>query len=102
MMQPRLAVSLVLALACATAASAQTRTSEQWVALAQDGFAVPAGETPHGLLVEMNGLLGSPDPVLRDEVAYSAAATWIVSKRLVGADDLRRLITCLLYTSRCV
>lgn len=93
MMQPRLAVSLVLALACATAASAQTRTSEQWVALAKGGFAVPAGETPHGLLVEMNGLLGSPDPVLRDEVAYSAAATWIVSKRLVGADDLRRLIT---------
>lgn len=84
---------LALALACATSATAQTRTREQWVALAQSGFAVPAGETPYGLLVDMNTLLGSPDPVLRDEVAYSAAAAWIVSKRLVGPDDLRRLLT---------
>jgi hypothetical protein len=88
-----LAATLVLALACATSATAQTRTREQWVALAQSGFAMPAAETPYGLLVEMNALLGSPDPVLRDEVAYSAAAAWIVSKRLVGPDDLRRLIT---------
>lgn len=93
MMRSRLASALVLALACTPSATAQTRTREQWVALAQGGFAVPAGETPYGLLVEMNALLGSPDPVLRDEVAYSAAAMWIVSRRLVGPDDLRRLIT---------
>ncbi|MBL8135497.1 MAG: DUF2785 domain-containing protein [Acidobacteria bacterium] len=85
--------ALVLTLVCATSASAQTRTREQWLALATGGFAVPAGETPYGLLVEMNALLPSPDPGLRDEVAYSAAAAWIVSKRLVGPDDLRRLIT---------
>lgn len=83
----------MLALACAASVGAQPRTREQWVALAQAGFAVPAGESPYGLLVEMNTLLGSPDPALRDEVAYSAAAAWIVSKRLVGPDDLRRLIT---------
>lgn len=93
MMRRRLAATLALALACATTASTQTRTREQWVTLAQNGFAVPAGETPYGLLVEMNALLASPDPVLRDDVAYSAAAAWIVSKRLVGPDDLRRLIT---------
>jgi Protein of unknown function (DUF2785) len=93
MMRSRLAVSLVLALACADSASAQTRPREQWVALVQGGFAVPAGETPYALLVEMNALLASPDPVLRDEVAYSAAAAWVVSKRIVGPDDLRRLIT---------
>ncbi len=93
MLRSRLASALVLALGCATAATEQTRTREQWVALAQSGFAVPSGETPYGLLVEMNALLGSPDPVLRDEVAYSAAATWIVSQRLVGPNELRRLIT---------
>jgi len=92
MMRSRVAAVLVLALACATAASAQSRTREQWVALARGGFAVPAGETPYGLLVEMNTLLGSPDPVLRDEVAYSAAAAWIVSRRLVAPDDLRPLL----------
>lgn len=93
MNRSRVPTALVLALACATSASAQTRTREQWVALAQNGFAVPAGETPYGLLVQMDALLASPDPVLRDEVAYSAAAAWVVSKRLVGPDDLRRLIT---------
>lgn len=92
-MRSRLAVSLVLALACATSASAQTRTREQWVAMARGGFAVPAGETPYGLLVEMNALLGSRDPVLRDEVAYSAAAAWILRKHLVRPDDLRRLLS---------
>ncbi|MCC6987392.1 MAG: DUF2785 domain-containing protein, partial [Acidobacteria bacterium] len=92
MNRSRVLTALVLALACATSASAQTRTREQWVALAQNGFAVPAGETPYGLLVQMDALLASPDPVLRDEVAYSAAAAWIVSRRLVGADDLRRLL----------
>lgn len=93
MMRSRLVKALVLALGCATAATAQTRTREQWVALVRGGFAVPAGERPYGLLVELNALLGSPDPVLRDDVAYSAAATWIVSQRLVGPDDLRRLLT---------
>ena len=90
---------LVLAIAILSAslgpphADAQMRTREAWLTLARSGFAVPPGDTAAGLLVDMNALLASPDPVLRDEVAYSAAATWIVSKRLVGADDLRRLIT---------
>lgn len=91
-MRPHLFV-LIAALACGDPAQAQSRSREQWLALASGGFPVPAGETPYGLLVEMNALLASPDPALRDEVAYSAAAAWIVSKRLVEPDDLRRLIT---------
>jgi len=74
------------------AASAQTRSREDWIALAKGGFAVPAGETAAGLLVEMNPLLASPDPVLRDEVAYSAAERWILRDKAVAPDDLRRLI----------
>jgi hypothetical protein len=93
MRRSRLVPALVLALVCATSASAQTPTREQWLALATGGFAVPGGETPYGLLAEMNSLLGSPDPMLRDEVAYSAAAAWIVGTRLVPPDDLRRLVT---------
>ena len=90
---------LVLAIAMLSAslgpphADAQMRTREAWLALAKSGFVVPPGEAAAGLLVDMNALLASPDPVLRDEVAYSAAATWIASKRLVGPDDLRRLLT---------
>lgn len=77
--------------ACAASAAAQTRTPEQWKALATGGFAVPAGETATRLLVQMNGLLASPDPVLRDEVAYSAAEKWILRDRVVPPEDLRRL-----------
>jgi len=91
-MTARLLVMLV-AVTCAGPVGAQERTREQWLALATADFAVPAGATAIGLLVDMNGLLASPDPVLRDEVAYSAAAAWIVSGRVVAPDDLRRLIT---------
>jgi hypothetical protein len=73
-------------------ADAQTRAREQWVALAKGGFAVPAGQTASTLLVEMNALLASRDPVLRDEVAYSAAEKWILRERAVAPDDLRRLV----------
>jgi hypothetical protein len=71
---------------------AQTRSRDEWIALARGGFAVPAGQTAAGLLTEMNVLLASPDPVLRDEVAYSAAERWIVGDKVVAPDDLRRLL----------
>jgi hypothetical protein len=74
------------------ATHAQTRSREDWIALAKSGFAVPAGSTATTLLVEMNPLLASPDPVLRDEVAYSAAERWIVRDKVVAPDDLRRLL----------
>jgi hypothetical protein len=45
----------------------------------------------------MNELLGSTDPVLRDEVAYGAAARWIYRQRLLSADEARRLLE--LWTS---
>jgi hypothetical protein len=72
---------------------AQTRSRDAWLALAKSGFAVPAGTTASALLVEMNALLASPDPVLRDEVAYSAAERWILRDKAVAPDDLRRLLT---------
>jgi hypothetical protein len=40
----------------------------------------------------MNPLLGLPDPVLRDDVAYSAAERWILRDKVVSPDDLRTLI----------
>ena len=40
----------------------------------------------------MNMLLASPDPVLRDEVAYTAAERWIVRDQVVVPDELQRLL----------
>lgn len=76
-----------------TDVSAQTRTREQWIALARGGFVVPAGVSAGALLVEMAPLLASPDPTLRDEVAYSAAERWILRERVVTPAELRTLIT---------
>lgn len=59
------------------------RGRDFWVALVASGFEVPAGEKPFELLVEMNALLASPDPVLRDDVAYGAAVRWVYRKRLL-------------------
>jgi hypothetical protein len=54
-----------------------------WVAIVANKYDVPAGEKPFELLVEMDALLGSTDPVLRDDVAYGAAANWIVRRKLL-------------------
>jgi hypothetical protein len=87
------ALTVVMLLALAVPASAQYPASsrESWVALAQTGFVVPEGRTAIDLLIEMNALLASDDPVLRDDVAFSAAER-ILRDRRVGPADLRRLL----------
>jgi hypothetical protein len=72
-----------------TAAAPRDRAG--WVALARGGFMVPDGERAVDLLVEMVPLLASPDPVLRDEVAYAAAERWILRDRRLDAADVRRM-----------
>src|SRR4029079_5079409 len=62
-----------------------------WVALAKSGFDVPDGVTAVDLLVELNPLLASTDPVLRDDVAYSAAERWILRDGRLSPDELRRV-----------
>jgi len=53
---------------------------------------VPDGRSAIAVLVEMNALLASDDPVLRDDVAYSAAERWILRDRRLSPADLRRLL----------
>ena len=86
-----MAVCAVMAIP--TSLAAQTRTREGWIAVKTSRFAVPAGESATALLVAMNPLLASPDPVPRDDVAFSAAERWIVRERLVPPDGLRTLIS---------
>lgn len=69
-----------------------TRDRTFWVSLVDSRFAVPPGEDAFKLLVEMNALLGSPDPFLRDDVAYGAALTWIARKRLLSAEQQKALL----------
>ena len=85
-------IAAIVALCAAAPAAAQTRTRAEWIALRTSGFTVPAGESSAALLLEMNPLLASTDPVLRDDVAFSAAEKWIVRDKVVAPDDLRRLV----------
>ena len=63
----------------------------EWLAIVKNEYAVPAGRQPIDVLVEMSALLGSPDPVLRDDVAFGSAERWIRGGRVEPA-DLRRLL----------
>ena len=63
-----------------------------WLAIVQNKYEVPAGEDPFKLLTEMNALVGSTDPVLRDDVAYTTAARWILRKRLLTAPQQKALL----------
>ena len=74
-------------------AAAQTPTSRtDWIALGRGGFVIPAGRTAFDLLAEMNQLLASDDPTLRDNVAYGAAERWILRERRLSASDLRAML----------
>jgi hypothetical protein len=73
------------------AGATQPRDRGGWLALARGGFVLPPGERAVDVLLQMNPLLASSDPVLRDEVAYSAAERWILRDRLVTVEGLRAL-----------
>jgi hypothetical protein len=85
-------VALLLIAGAPAAGQARASTPAAWVALAKGGFVVPDGRTAFDVLVEMNPLLGSEDPVLRDDVAFSAAERWILRERRVPPADLRTLL----------
>lgn len=84
--------ALVLLLLAAGAVPALPRDASFWRHLAASGSAVPEGASPAALLLETSAFLGSPDPTLRDGVAYAVAAEWIVRKKVVEPADLRPLL----------
>ena len=48
-----------------------------WSAVRERDFEVPAGADMASLLDELGRMLASPDPVLRDDLAFSTVATWL-------------------------
>ncbi len=62
-----------------------------WRALAADGFPFPEDVPAARLAAELSELLVSPDPEVRDDQGYTAAARWIPAGRLdavlVGLGD---------------
>lgn len=65
---------------------------EFWRSVVRNTYTPPAGSDVAALSAELSELLGSPDPELRDEIAYSTLASWIYQKRILEPDALRRLM----------
>lgn len=63
-----------------------------WHAIAQAKYAVPAGESPLALILELSEHLGSTDPELRDAFGYDIPENWICRQKLLSPDDLRVLL----------
>ena len=59
---------------------------EFWQSIARNHFAVPEGQPLSPLLQELSGLLGSPDPELRDDLAYSIIDQWVRHKDISTTD----------------
>ena len=72
-----LGVNILLAL---TLSAQSQHDRSYWQAIAKNKYAVPERESADALAHELSALLASPDPELRDELAYSILTTWIYRK----------------------
>jgi Protein of unknown function (DUF2785) len=96
-MPMRLPAMVVTILLCAAgAAAAPAHDAAFWRAVARDKYAPPPGSDVPALTDELAGLLSSPDPELRDDIAYSTLTSWIYQQKIVTAGALRPLIDRLL------
>jgi hypothetical protein len=64
-----------------------------WQAIVKQDYAPPAIGAIEPLVQELSSYLASPDPELRDELAYSILTSWIYEKHLVPAGTVRGLMT---------
>ena len=77
--------------AIAQTPAAPSRDLAFWRGLAGRKFVAAPGESPAALARELSGLLGSPDPELRDDIGYTGLVSLIFRQRVVPADTLRAL-----------
>jgi hypothetical protein len=87
--------AFVLAATAAAATQTPPHDAAFWRKLAADGYTVPEGASAGDLLLESATLVGSPDPTLRDGVAYGVAQSWILEKKLVEPPVMRRFVAAL-------
>jgi Protein of unknown function (DUF2785) len=62
-----------------------------WQSIAANHYAIPSGQSAFELSKDLSRLLSSPDPQLRDDLAYSILAHWIRSPQALGPEQLTTL-----------
>src|SRR5882724_4629093 len=75
---------LVLSL-CTALLSAQPVQHDRafWLTISQNHYVVPQNQSAAALAQELSQLLGSPNPELRDDLAYSILARWIARTNIL-------------------
>jgi hypothetical protein len=92
MLQALCPIAMAALLAQATQAPARASFDPAfWRSIEAHDFAVPDGHTAAELLLALDPVLASPDPTLRDEIGYTAAARWVYRQRVLTPEELRRL-----------
>ena len=82
----RLGAALLVFSAWLNAQAAHDRAF--WRAIANNKYAVPEHESADALAEELSGFLGSPDPELRDDLAYSIYARWAYRPNILSTPTL--------------
>jgi hypothetical protein len=62
-----------------------------WRDIVKNHYAIPQGQQVLSLVRELSGYLGSPDPELRDDLAYSILDVWIVYRNQLSTTELTSL-----------
>jgi Protein of unknown function (DUF2785) len=75
----------------AASPSERAHDREFWRAIAHHDYAVPEGQAIVPLLGELSGYLGSKDPELRDEIAYTIIDQWVRHQKDVPVEALNSL-----------
>jgi hypothetical protein len=91
---PFLTANAVSTAAPSASAQQQTETVHDrkfWRAIAAHHYSIPPGLQVFPLVRELGGYLGSPDPELRDDLAYTILDVWIVYRNQLTAMELTSL-----------
>src|SRR5271156_4365929 len=88
---PVFAAAILILSGTATSASPQSAPNHDrafWRAIQTNHYAVPEGESAVALAHELSVYLGSPDPELRDDLAYSILDVWIIERPQLSRQEL--------------
>jgi Protein of unknown function (DUF2785) len=72
---------IVISLVPASWTASEPHDREFWRGIVKAKFTAPEGVSPDSLAPELSMMLASPDPELRDDLAYSILAVWIQHDR---------------------
>ncbi|HET9372631.1 MAG TPA: DUF2785 domain-containing protein [Vicinamibacterales bacterium] len=90
-----IAIAALVGATMPTESAGQPRATHDkafWQSIAANKYAPPVGEPIEPLVRELSSLLGSPDPELRDDIAYSTLVSWIYRQKLVSVEQRRALV----------